>query len=98
MNQSKGKSVRLVSHIKPERYNLTLKPDLEAFTFSGKEVIDIVFEKPVCIIAHTTPGKGVEFMEWKPEWHGKPPNEAQAEVALQGLQTLRTLQGKLVKE
>jgi transketolase len=57
-----------------------------------------VFEKPVCIIAHTTPGKGVEFMEWKPEWHGKPPNEAQAEVALQGLQTLRTLQGKLVKE
>jgi puromycin-sensitive aminopeptidase len=43
----KKKSVRLVSHIKPERYNLTLKPDLEAFTFSGKEIIDILIDKPI---------------------------------------------------
>ncbi|MFQ5584777.1 MAG: transketolase, partial [Calditrichia bacterium] len=33
-----------------------------------------IFEKPVCIIAHTIPGKGVDFMEFKFEWHGKPPN------------------------
>ncbi|MCD6478327.1 MAG: transketolase [Candidatus Diapherotrites archaeon] len=28
-------------------------------------------EKPVAIIAHTVKGKGVSFMEHKPEWHGK---------------------------
>ena len=43
----KNKSVRLGTHIKPERYNLTLKPDLEAFTFSGKEVINITLDKAV---------------------------------------------------
>lgn len=45
--KTKKRSVRLVSHIKPERYNLTLKPDLEAFTFSGKEIISIIIDKPV---------------------------------------------------
>ena len=39
-------SIRLPAHIKPLHYNLTLKPDLEAFTFSGKEVIDIKLDKP----------------------------------------------------
>ena len=39
--------VRLPSHIKPERYNLTLKPDLESFTFAGKEIIDIAINKKV---------------------------------------------------
>src|SRR6266404_5870584 len=33
-----------------------------------------VDNKPTVIIAHTTPGKGVSFMENKFEWHGKPPN------------------------
>jgi transketolase len=51
-----------------------------------------VYEKPVCIIAHTIPGKGVDFMEWKPEWHGKTPNKLEAKKALQ---ELRTLQGAL---
>ena len=32
-------SVRLPDHIRPERYKLTLKPDLENFTFEGEEVI-----------------------------------------------------------
>ena len=30
--------------------------------------------QPICIIAHTTPGKGVSFMEDKYEWHGIAPN------------------------
>jgi puromycin-sensitive aminopeptidase len=40
------RSVRLPSHISPVRYRLTLKPDLEAFTFSGEEAIEIVLSKP----------------------------------------------------
>jgi len=41
-----------------------------------------IFEKPTMIIAHTIPGKGVSFMERKFEWHGKPPNKEEAEMAL----------------
>ncbi len=41
----KQKSVRLVPHVYPTRYKLTLRPDMEAFTFEGKEVIDIVLDK-----------------------------------------------------
>ncbi len=38
--------------------------------------------KPTMIIARTTPGKGVSFMENKFEWHGKPPNAEEGEKAL----------------
>ncbi len=49
--------------------------------------------KPTVIIAHTTPGKGVSFMEGSYEWHGKAPEDtSQAEKALR---ELRTLQGKI---
>jgi transketolase len=41
-----------------------------------------IFENPTVIIAHTTPGKGVSFMEGKYEWHGKAPNGQEAEMAL----------------
>ncbi len=41
-----------------------------------------IFEKPVAIIAHTIPGKGVDFMQNQPEWHGKIPNAQEAEEAL----------------
>lgn len=47
-----------------------------------------ITEKPVCIIAHTIPGKGVDFMEYKYEWHGVPPNKEQAREALHQLRTL----------
>ena len=42
-------------------------------------------EKPTCIIAKTTKGKGVSFMENKAEWHGKAPNEEQYKQAIQEL-------------
>ena len=45
-----------------------------------------IFEKPVMIIAHTIPGKGVDFMEGKFEWHGRVPNEDEAKEALRQLQ------------
>ena len=41
--------------------------------------------KPVCIIAKTTKGKGVSFMENKAEWHGKAPNEEQYLQAMKEL-------------
>lgn len=46
---------------------------------------EAIFEKPVAIIAHTIPGKGVDFMEWQPEWHGKAPTHDEAQRALEQL-------------
>lgn len=48
-----------------------------------------IFEKPTCLIAHTIPGKGVDFMEWDYHWHGKPPKSDEAKKALEELRTLR---------
>jgi transketolase len=42
-------------------------------------------ESPALIIANTTKGKGVSFMENQPKWHGKAPNKEQAEQALKEL-------------
>lgn len=54
-----------------------------------------VFEKPTVIICRTIPGKGVDFMEYKYEWHGKAPDASEAQKALQ---ELRTLGGKIKSE
>ena len=54
-----------------------------------------IFEKPTMIIAHTIPGKGVKEFENKFEWHGKPPNREEANMALK---ELRTLGGKIKSE
>lgn len=42
-------------------------------------------DMPSVIIAHTIKGKGVSFMEGKPEWHGKAPNQEQYEEAINEL-------------
>ncbi|MDB5164923.1 MAG: tktB [Candidatus Saccharibacteria bacterium] len=52
-------------------------------------------EQPVMIIAHTIPGKGVDFMENDFHWHGSPPNHEQA---VKALHELRTLGGKIRSE
>ncbi len=54
-----------------------------------------IFEKPVAIIAHTIPGKGVDFMEFNYKWHGEAPGHEDARHAMQ---ELRTLQGKVEPE
>jgi len=64
-----------------------------------------IVEKPIMIIAHTVPGKGVDFMEYDYHWHGipvgladvagSPPANEQAKVALK---ELRTLKGKIKNE
>jgi len=54
-----------------------------------------IVEKPVVLIAHTVPGKGVGFMEYDFKWHGAPPNHEQA---VKALHDLRTLKGKIRSE
>jgi transketolase len=54
-----------------------------------------IVEKPVVILAHTIPGKGVDFMEYDFHWHGVAPNSQQAKEAIK---KLRTLNGKIVSE
>lgn len=41
------KSVRLVSHVSPSHYNLTIHPDILSSTFSGKEIIKINIDKEI---------------------------------------------------
>ncbi|MCL6096839.1 MAG: transketolase [Patescibacteria group bacterium] len=86
-----------------------LKEKYEAFNWHVLEVdgnnirafIDAVseaksiHEKPTVIIAHTVPGKGVDFMENDFTWHGKPPDKNEAAKALS---ELRTLEGKIESE
>jgi transketolase len=47
-----------------------------------------IVEKPTAIIAHTVPGKGVDFMEYDYHWHGKAPNAEEAKLALKELRSL----------
>lgn len=47
---------------------------------------DEVHARPCVIVARTTKGKGVSFMENNPYWHGSAPNEAQFKAALRELQ------------
>jgi len=62
----------------------------KVFTIDGhnfEEIIDTIekakkVDKPVMIIANTTKGKGVSFMEDKAEWHGKPPAKEHYDKAM----------------
>jgi transketolase len=45
-----------------------------------------IISKPVVIIANTISGFGVDFMEYKFEWHGKPPSESEAKIAIESLE------------
>jgi transketolase len=63
-----------------------------------------VYEKPVMIIAHTIPGKGISEIEFDYRWHGNPPGKGPTDIfpaAEQGtkfLEELRTLGGKITSE
>ncbi len=54
-----------------------------------------IYEKPVCIITHTIPGKGLPEIEFDYKWHGIPPKP---EEAKKFLDELRTLGGKIKSE
>ena len=47
------------------------------------------WQAPTVIIANTTPGKGVDFMEDKYQWHSKPMTKEQVQEALHDLRTLK---------
>jgi transketolase len=64
-----------------------------------------IVEKPVVVIAHTIPGKGVDFMEYDYRWHGMPPGSKdlpgeppKRKQAMEALHELRTLGGKIRSE
>ncbi len=77
--------------------------NIEAFIDAVSEA-KAVFEKPTVIIAHTIPGKGVEFMEGDYRWHGNPPGKGPADIvprSKQGeeaIRELRTLGGRIKSE
>lgn len=63
-----------------------------------------IYEKPVIIIAHTIPGKGVPEIEFDYRWHGVPPGVGpedqfkKTEQTREFLARLRTLEGKIQSE
>jgi transketolase len=86
--------------------------NLHVIEIDGHDIRDIIhaigtakstLDRPTVIIAHTIPGKGVDFMEGDYRWHGipvglqdltgAPPKDEQAAVALK---ELRTLKGKIL--
>ena len=78
--------------------------DIEA-VIDATAMARAIVEKPVMIIAHTIPGKGVDYMEYDYRWHGMPPGNMdvpgdppKAEQAKIALKELRTLGGKIKSE
>lgn len=60
-----------------------------------------VYERPTCIIAHTIPGKGVDFMEYDFKWHGYDLASDKAQQRRdyrRALEKLRTLNGQIRSE
>ncbi|MFZ3015505.1 MAG: transketolase, partial [Minisyncoccia bacterium] len=53
------------------------------------EEAQAIAEKPIVIIAHTIPGKGVRAWERDYKWHGKPPTKEEGEMALKELKDNR---------
>jgi transketolase len=76
-----------------------LRAKYEAFNWhviecDGNDIADVhraieeaqaIHQKPICIIAHTIPGKGVSYMENNYLWHSQPFKPGQAEQALDEL-------------
>lgn len=54
--------------------------------YNGLQWAKSNLDAPSVIIANTTKGKGVSFMENSHEWHGKPPSKEEYEKAMQELE------------
>lgn len=68
--------------------------DFQALSQAVEEAQDI-FGKPVVIIAHTIPGKGVHKFERDYKWHGMAPSKEEGKL---DLLELRTLGGQIKSE
>ncbi len=79
------KNVRLPAHIKPERYKIMLRPDLNEFIFTGKETIFLSLEKPINQITLHAVELEIESAEFihgnKETWAGKISYDKKAETA-----------------
>ncbi|SDI02708.1 transketolase [Propionivibrio dicarboxylicus] len=63
----------------------------DVLTMDGHDMADVLTTlskakhahagKPICVLAYTVKGKGVDFMEHQLDWHGKAPNAEQYEKA-----------------
>lgn len=77
----------------PEKYKAFGWNTIEIDGHNFEEIISAVdkarkfHQGPTVIIANTLAGKGVSFMEGKPEWHAKAPNKKEAAEALKELKT-----------
>ena len=60
MKKQTTPSVRLVKHVTPLRYEITLKPDLEAHVFGGFETVTLMLDKAVTEL--TLHSKNLEIM------------------------------------
>jgi transketolase len=60
--------------------------DIRAFMAAVEEA-DAISEKPVLILAHTIPGKGVPDIEFDYHWHGKAPSKDEAKRFLAELRS-----------
>ncbi len=76
---------RLSLHVKPERYKIMLKPDLEKFTFFGEESIYLSLNKPtkeITLHSAELEIESAEFIHGKSEvWAGKISYNKKAETA-----------------
>lgn len=63
MIKTKRQSIRLPKSILPLRYKLTIRPDLESFTFSGQEIIYINIKKPITSITLHAKDLDIETVE-----------------------------------
>nr|WP_294492561.1 transketolase [uncultured Anaerosporobacter sp.] len=59
--------------------------DYQEIESALQQAVDRTVEKPTAIIAHTTKGKGISYMENKLEWHYKSPNKELYEIAMEEL-------------
>lgn len=65
--------------------------NIEEF-IAATEHAKAIHDYPVCIIANTIPGKGVDFMENIPQWHGKAPK---FDETIEAINEIRTLSGNI---
>lgn len=81
--------------------------NLEVLDIDGHNIGEIIealdrakvnFGKPTAILMRTIPGKGIDFMENEPAWHGKAPRAGEAVEALLELKRIRTLGGKITND
>ncbi|MBI3103337.1 M1 family metallopeptidase [Candidatus Daviesbacteria bacterium] len=78
-------SHRLPAHVKPERYQIMLKPNLENFTFEGEETIYLTLAKSTTEITLHSADLEIGSAEWihqgKEVWAGKTSYNKKAETA-----------------